>query len=1070
MLYVVSGAPMDVTRKAVSPLVGGGNKIVVLSRVEEYPPQKGDVFLFLGNKGIDWLASRGMIPKNRKVPSMRQRPIPYQDAFVMVSHDPFVAAGDYSYGIEVNIDCVMADRLHRTGTCDPKIGDYTWVSSFAGVVAEIEKEHQRSGQKVDVTLDLETVGLDEFKEDAWIVSVSVSWKKGVSRLMYFSGRHEYPDKEEMARLEWILTSDIISMKGANLKYDLRWMWQHWGLRCTNFKMDTTLVGSLLDENRSNGLETHTWMYTQMGGYDREMNQNYDKGKMHEIPKETLLTYAGGDTDACLQVAEAQKKDLLRDPKLANFYVKLLHPSSRVFERMEQVGLPVDLEAYTSLQNDLEIEIATVQLAAEALMSGRLKAKHKGNLKLSRSAVLADWMFSPLGLGLKPIDFTEKSKAPSTSLDHLNKFLAVPEAAEVVGLIRRYNKATKMLGTYVHGFLSHLRSDGRFHASYMLFKSDDGGTNCMPAGELVLTNRGYLPVEDVVVGDLVISHMGVIRAVTDTMENGVKPVIRVTLANGCSLITTLNHQYRTAKGWIEAGSLHYGDKVYTHSAGEVWRPVVNWPYEVSSWGRVRRVGGEPLTQYRKGKWGHLKVCFSRYGEQSRGHDRRDFTVHRLVAEAFHGTGVEVRHLNGIAWDNTVDNLCWGTSKQNKEDAVAHGSMSRRDGTQNKLTDEKVAYIRATSREEKNNAQLAKELGVSRELVRDVRNNKRWTEKEHPGKIVKFSLSEVVTVEILSERMTYGITVGVDHSHVTGGIVTHNTGRLSCRDPALQTLPKHDKVWAPKFRNCFPCFPGYTWVPVDYSQGELRVAADIANERTMLEMYANNVDLHLIAGARALGISPEEAMSLVDDQKIIDPNGQYQTKKTIRQNGKASNFGFLYGMQAMGYVTYARDTYGVIVSEQQAGMQREAFFNLFPRLLGWHAESVELARRTGMIRTPLGRVRHLPMINSRDWGLKSQEERRSINAPVQATLSDLTQFAGVMVEKEYGVRDDVFPVTMTHDELVFAVKTDQLSVWVPRLVDVFENLPLGETFGWYPKVKFVAEPEYGDRLGTLSPWKG
>lgn len=183
---------------------------------------------------------------------------------------------------------------------------------------------------------------------------------------------------------------------------------------------------------------------------------------------------------------------------------------------------------------------------------------------------------------------------------------------------------------------------------------------------------------------------------------------------------------------------------------------------------------------------------------------------------------------------------------------------------------------------------------------------------------------------------------------------------------------------------------------------------------------------------------------------------------------SNFGFLYGMQPAGYVTYAQDTYGVVVTEKQAKFQRDEFFKLFPQLLSWHNAYQAYARQHGHIRTPLGRVRHLPMIGSRDWGVKSKEERRAINAPVQATLSDLTQLAGVTVEKEYGIQDDCFPVTMTHDELVYAVRTDQLDIWVPRLVEVFENLPLGEQFGWYPKVKFIAEPEYGERLGSLQPW--
>lgn len=779
MLYVVSGANPSRIKTSIGDListrVGVENQLIKFEENMTLPaPKGGDVYLFMGAKALAWLGTQGLVAKNRAVPSMRQRPIPFGEAMIYITYDPFAAEGDYRIGIDIKIDACLAARTHRTKMISPVIGAYDWVTDFKEAIVDIELMFAKTGKKVDVCMDLETVGLDEFNLDAWIVSISISWKKGKSHLVYFEGRNEYPNDELTWQILWLLTTDKISMRGANFKYDCRWMRQHWGLVCTNFKMDTTLVGSLLDENRSNSLEVHSWLYTDMGGYDSHLNQNYDKGAMHKVPQDVLLPYAGGDTDACLQISGRLKEDLLKDQKLANFYVNLLHPSAMVFERMESKGLPVDQEAYAQLREDLSVEMVAVQEAADKLFSGRLKAKHfkhKDKTKLSRGAVIEDYMFSPLGLDLKPLDYTDKGSI-STAKEHLMKFYSVPEAKEFVSLVTRYNKASKMRGTYVDGFLKHLRSDGRFHATYMLFKSDDGGTN--------------------------------------------------------------------------------------------------------------------------------------------------------------------------------------------------------------------------------------------------------------------------------------------------------TGRLSCLDPPLQTLPKHDKIWAPKFRNCFPAPEGYVWVAIDYSQGELRVAADIANEKTMLKLYQDGVDLHLIAGAVALGIEPKIALAMSDTDVIVDPLGVKQTRKTIRQNGKASNFGFLYGMQAEGYVTYARDTYGVEVTKKQAEFQRSEFFNLYTGLEAWHRYSVSTAHKYGYIRSPLGRIRHLPLIGSKDWETKGKEERRAINAPVQGTLSDLTQFAGVTFEKEYGITPECFPVTMTHDELVFAVLADKVDIWVPRLVDVFENLPLGQTFGWYPKVKFVAEPEIGVRLGAMKPY--
>ena len=51
------------------------------------------------------------------------------------------------------------------------------------------------------------------------------------------------------------------------------------------------------------------------------------------------------------------------------------------------------------------------------------------------------------------------------------------------------------------------------------------------------------------------------------------------------------------------------------------------------------------------------------------------VHKLVIEAFLGPtpkGQLVRHLNGVSTDNRIENLAFGTAKDNYADAVRHGS--------------------------------------------------------------------------------------------------------------------------------------------------------------------------------------------------------------------------------------------------------------------------------------------------------------------------------------------------------------------------------------------------------------
>ena len=103
----------------------------------------------------------------------------------------------------------------------------------------------------------------------------------------------------------------------------------------------------------------------------------------------------------------------------------------------------------------------------------------------------------------------------------------------------------------------------------------------------------------------------------------------------------------------------------------------------------------------------------------------------------------------------------------------------------MSEEAVSFIRETPVQKGGwtNKKLAEKFGVSTRLIRAVRSGQRWAAKNNSRK-TNFGVAEVVSIEMLPPQQTYGLTVEADSSHVTGGVVTHNTGRLSARDPAFQ----------------------------------------------------------------------------------------------------------------------------------------------------------------------------------------------------------------------------------------------------------------------------------------------
>src|SRR3546814_6337004 len=73
------------------------------------------------------------------------------------------------------------------------------------------------------------------------------------------------------------------------------------------------------------------------------------------------------------------------------------------------------------------------------------------------------------------------------------------------------------------------------------------------------------------------------------------------------------------------------------------------------------------------------------------------------------------------------------------------------------------------------------------------------------------------------------------------------------------------------------------------------------------------------------------------------------KETRKKAKAINFGYLYGMWWKKFKIYARDNYGVNVTDDEAQASREAFFELYPGFPKWHERQRRFAQVNGYVRS-------------------------------------------------------------------------------------------------------------------------
>jgi hypothetical protein len=95
--------------------------------------------------------------------------------------------------------------------------------------------------------------------------------------------------------------------------------------------------------------------------------------------------------------------------------------------------------------------------------------------------------------------------------------------------------------------------------------------------------------------------------------------------------------------------------------------------------------------------------------------RSIRAHQMVADAFYGpcpSGLQVRHINGIPFDNSPKNLCYGTAQENADDRHRHGTYLGGSNHKNaKLTGGQAVSIRTKRRLGEKVKSLAKEFDVS-----------------------------------------------------------------------------------------------------------------------------------------------------------------------------------------------------------------------------------------------------------------------------------------------------------------------------------------------------------------------
>ncbi len=270
------------------------------------------------------------------------------------------------------------------------------------------------------------------------------------------------------------------------------------------------------------------------------------------------------------------------------------------------------------------------------------------------------------------------------------------------------------------------------------------------------------------------------------------------------------------------------------------------------------------------------------------------------------------------------------------------------------------------------------------------------------------------------------------HTDFRLTIAQTGRLSSAEPNLQNIPVRTEI-GKKIREAFIVEKGNVLISADYSQFELRLAAALAGDEELIELFNHDADIHTETAAQVYDIAPHE---VTPDQ---------------RRHAKVINFGILYGMSP----------HGLSVATGMTEIEAKEFVAKYKALrqpiFDYTQSLIDKAKKDGYVETLFGRRRPMPDIHSSNYLVRSAAERAAMNMPIQGTEADLMKMAMIKVDEK--LPKGAKQLLQIHDSIMVECLEEDCESVEKILVSVMESI--------YPKlpVKLKVDVKSGKTWGEL-----
>ncbi|MGL5151319.1 MAG: DNA polymerase I [Clostridium sp.] len=230
---------------------------------------------------------------------------------------------------------------------------------------------------------------------------------------------------------------------------------------------------------------------------------------------------------------------------------------------------------------------------------------------------------------------------------------------------------------------------------------------------------------------------------------------------------------------------------------------------------------------------------------------------------------------------------------------------------------------------------------------------------------------------------------------------STGRLSSTEPNLQNIPIKYEMGRAIRKVFIPFNSDDILMSFDYSQIELRVLANMAQDKNMIDAFNEHSDIHTKTASEVFKTQLDEVTPI------------------MRSRAKAVNFGIVYGISDF---SLAQD---LNITKKEASQYMDIYMDRYPNIQSFLDNQIEMAKDNGFVLTVLNRRRYIPEMRSSNKIVKALGSRLAMNAPIQGSAADIIKIAMIRVFNK--LREENLEsklILQVHDELILNVKSNEV----------------------------------------------